>query len=138
MLILDTNVVSDQMSKRPSALVANWMDSFDSEEVFMTTVVLSELYFGAWLVKEHSRRDGLFQSINRIRAGYGARMLDFDEAAAELFGRICSERQHRGHVIETKDAQIAAICLVHGATLATRNVRDFEGLGLKLINPFEG
>jgi predicted nucleic acid-binding protein len=69
---------------------------------------------------------------------YAGRRLVFDDKAAYIYGSITAKRKHAGHPMETKDAMIAAICLSHGATLATRNVRDFEGLDLPLINPFEG
>ena len=58
-------------------------------------------------------------------------------AIAEEFARWEEERRKAGRPMETKDAMIAAICLANGATLATRNTRDFEGLDLKLVNPFE-
>jgi toxin FitB len=72
-----------------------------------------------------------------LKDAFVGRILAFDELAALENGRIRSIREAAGRPIALNDAQIAAICLVHGATLATRNVRDFEGLGLKLVNPFE-
>ena len=137
MFILDTNVISDLMSKRPNINVPRWMNAYEPSLMFITSINIAELRFGAWLVKETDRRIWLLQSIERIRAGYQSRLVDFDERAGEVYGKLCAERQHTGRPIETKDAMIAAICLVHGATLATRNVRDFDGLGLKLVNPFE-
>ncbi len=68
---------------------------------------------------------------------YVGRILPFDLDAALENGKLRSVREAAGKPIGLADAQIAAICLVHGATLATRNVRDFDGLGLKLVNPFE-
>lgn len=65
------------------------------------------------------------------------RMLPFDESAADAFGEVAAERRRIGRPISTADAQIAAIALVRGAMVATRNVRDFEGVGLTLINPWE-
>jgi toxin FitB len=137
MFILDTNVISDQMNKRPDVRVQLWMNAYEPPLMFLTSINIAELCFGAWLVKEAARREGLLQSIDRIRVGYQSRLFDFDERAGKIYGKLCAERQHTGRPIETKDAMIAAICLVHGATLATRNVRDFDGLGLKLVNPFE-
>jgi predicted nucleic acid-binding protein len=64
-------------------------------------------------------------------------MLLLDNAASELAGRLRAVRESRGRPLSIGDAMIAAICIVHGATLATRNVRDFDGLDLKLVNPFE-
>jgi predicted nucleic acid-binding protein len=103
----------------------------------MSTIVLAELYFGAYLVQEGRRREHLLRSIALIRDDFVGRTLAFSEAAAERYGEITAARQLIGRRVETKDAMIAAICIVHGATLATRNVRDFDGLDLELVNPFE-
>ena len=67
---------------------------------------------------------------------YG-RILSFDEAAAIAFGKIAAERRKMGNPISQADAQIASICYSLQATLATRNVSDFEGCGIAIINPWE-
>ena len=64
-------------------------------------------------------------------------ILVLDAHSARLFGRVCVQRRSIGRPITTVDAMIAAICIANGATLATRNARDFEGLDLQVINPFE-
>jgi len=137
MIVLDTNVVSDSFSKRPSEIVLNWMNKQELQRLFLSTVVLAELYFGAYLVQDRSRQQGLLQSIGRIRDEFAGRILGFGQPMAERYGQITAHRRPAGRPIETKDAMIAAICLVNDATLATRNVRDFDGLDLKLVNPFE-
>lgn len=100
-------------------------------------MVFAELWYCAHLVREPARREALLQAIARIRSEYSGRILVFGETASELYGRITAARQLAGRPIETKDAVIAAICMAHDATLATRNVRDFDGLDLALVNPFE-
>ncbi len=137
MIILDTNVISDAYARTRNQKVLNWLNAQEPTSLFLPTIVFSELYFGAYLVRESARREGLLQSIYRIAGEYTGRIVAFGEAAAERYGRIAAGRQLAGRPIETKDAMIAAICLVNGATLATRNVRGFEGLDLKLVNPFE-
>jgi toxin FitB len=73
-----------------------------------------------------------------VNKRFAGAILPLDAASAALSGRIRASRESAGHAITVQDAQIAAICLHHGATLATRNTKDFEGLDLKLVNPFEG
>ena len=68
---------------------------------------------------------------------YSERILSFELKAALSYGKIISSRESIGRPILVVDAMIAAICIVHGAKLATRNVRDFDGLDLGLVNPFE-
>jgi predicted nucleic acid-binding protein len=72
-----------------------------------------------------------------ILGTFKGRILPFDGEASVAAGRLRAERDRSGRPISIPDAMIAAICRVHGATLATRNVRDFDGLNLKLVNPFE-
>ena len=73
-----------------------------------------------------------------IDVEFAERILPFDLAAAHGLRRSAgAQREHKGRPINHMDAMIAAICLVHDATLATRNIRDFDGLDLKLVNPFE-
>ncbi|TIW99186.1 MAG: type II toxin-antitoxin system VapC family toxin [Mesorhizobium sp.] len=137
MIILDTNVISDVLSRQRSQNVLNWLNGQEPATLFLSTIVFAELYFGAYLVQEAIRRDGLLQSILRIRGEFSGRILVFGDLPAEQYGRIAAARRLAGRPVETKDAMIAAICQVHDATLATRNVRDFDGLDLKLVNPFE-
>jgi len=72
-----------------------------------------------------------------IDVEFAERILPFDLAAAQAYGGLRARREHRGRPINHMDAMIAAICLVHDATLASRNIRDFDGLDLELVNPFE-
>jgi predicted nucleic acid-binding protein len=69
---------------------------------------------------------------------FGGRILAFDESSARVFAVIATQRRAQGRPIDEPDAQIAAIARVHGATLATRNTGDFEGCGVKLVNPWAG
>ncbi|MBZ9677850.1 type II toxin-antitoxin system VapC family toxin [Mesorhizobium sp. ES1-1] len=137
MIILDTNVISEVLSRHRNQNVIDWLNGQEMAALFLSTNVFAELYFGAYLIQDALRRDGLLQSISRIRGEFSGRTLVFGDMAAEQYGRITAARRLAGIPVETKDAMIAAICLAHGATLATRNVRDFDGLDLKLINPFE-
>lgn len=137
MIILDTNIVSDSFSRKPSGLVLDWTNGQELQRLFLSTVVLAELYFGAYLVQERPRQQALLQSIGRLRDEFSGRILGFSDAMAERYGQITALRRLAGRPIETKDAMIAAVASVYDATLATRNVRDFDGLDLKLVNPFE-
>ncbi len=137
MIILDTNVISSQMARKGDYLVLEWLNRFEPSDLFLTSITIAEIYFGAYLVPEVPRKEALFQSLSRLSAAYQNRILSFSLSNSEHYGKLTASRRLAGRPIETKDAMIAAICLANNATLATRNVRDFEGLDLKLINPFE-
>ena len=76
-------------------------------------------------------------SRDQLLERFRSRILDFAGAAPQLAGTIRARRESVGRQLSLVDSMIAAICLLHDATLATRNVRDFDGLDLKLVNPFE-
>ncbi len=107
------------------------------EGVFLTSITIAEIHFGLNLLDPGRRRDSLTRIFTDIEEEFAGRILSFSVRMAPIYGRIAAQRQKAGRHIETKDAMIAAICLFHGATLATRNVKDFEGLDLALVNPFE-
>ncbi|MFY9832719.1 MAG: PIN domain-containing protein [Methylocystis sp.] len=67
---------------------------------------------------------------------FAGRILPFDERAAHRFAQLCALKRSLGQGIAVMDAMIAAIAIAHAMTLATRNVRDFEGLGVPLVDPF--
>ena len=137
MIILDTNVISEPSQPRPSRTVLDWLDRQPESSLFLAVAVIAELSAGA---REFARRTGsnrYLRSLEIVLSEYEGRIVDFRWDAAVLFGVIIAKRNALGRPITQMDAMIAAICLVHGATLATRNFRDFDGLDLKLVNPFE-
>ena len=138
MIILDSNVVSELWRPVPNSSVLAWLDAQDGTNLFLCTPVLAELYFGAERLPRGRRKDVLETSIRQlVLNGYRDRILSFDTEAASAFGRIGAVREKTGRRMEPMDAMIAAIAVTHGMKLATRDVRDFAGIGLELINPFE-
>lgn len=85
------------------------------------------------------RKDELAQRIGEAIAPYrGSRsVLAFDDDAAERYAEVLVSREAAGAPVGTAEAQIAAICLAHGATCATRNVKDFQHTGVELVDPWK-
>ena len=137
MFILDTNVISSQMAGKRDFVVLEWLNKYDPGDLFLTSITIAEIYFGAYIVPDAARKEALIQSLSRLIAAYQSRILSFSLSNSENYGRLTATRRLAGRPIETKDAMIAAICIANNATLVTRNIRDFDGLDLKLINPFE-
>jgi len=137
MIILDTNVISEPPRGGANSAVVRWLNLQDPAELRLTTPTVAEMAKGAevFVIKTSSRRHHNY--LEQVLEAYSGRILDFDLAASRLFGKLVGLRQTSGRPISVMDAMIAAIAIAHGATLATRNTRDFEGLDLKLANPFE-
>jgi predicted nucleic acid-binding protein len=137
MIVLDTNIVSELEKPRPDAFVHRWFASTGIENTYLCGPVIMEKAYGAEKHRLKSGSERYVVSLKKLRGEYADRTLPLDSAASELAGRLRAIRESRGRPLSIGDAMIAAICIVYGATLATRNVRDFDGLDLKLVNPFE-
>jgi toxin FitB len=135
--ILDTNVISEPMQASPSATVLTWWSQQQPGALFITTVTVAEILYGIELLPHGKRRAALLAGAERM---FGkvlvGRILPFDEDAARTFPEIAIRRRAHGRPISDLDAQIAAIACSRDAILATRNTADFEGCGVRLVNPW--
>lgn len=138
MIILDTNIISEFLSKAPNSHVLQWSKATSMTDVYLCSPVVSELEYGAhrYLQRNQSRR--YLEKLETLLSGpYKNRILAFELVHARIAGSMRAFRASTGRPVLPMDMAIAAIAKSHNATLATRNIRDFEGLDLKLINPFE-
>ena len=137
MIILDTNVVSELMRPTPTAAVTEWVASQPSPSLYTTSITEAEILHGIMLLPAGRRRTALeVASLAMFSEDFAGRILGFGSDAAAHYARIASDRRRAGHPNSAFDAQIAAIARVMGATIATRNIADFEGLGLRLVDPW--
>jgi toxin FitB len=138
MILLDTNIVSEVFRPRPHPGAMAWMDAQPLGTLYLCSPVLAELRFGLERLDTGRRKDRLRADLNRFEKElYADRILTFDAAAAEEFGRLTAHRESIGRRIEQMDRLIAAIAVAQRATLATRDIGDFAEIGLDLVNPFE-
>ncbi|MDI6025524.1 type II toxin-antitoxin system VapC family toxin [Corticibacterium sp. UT-5YL-CI-8] len=137
MIVLDTNIISEPTKPSPNATVLAWLNAQAKTSLFLTAPGMAEMWAGARRVFLRDGSARYAKSFERVAAAYADRILVFDFLAAKHFGDIVAQRERFGRPMALIDAMIAAICIAHGAVLATRNLRDFDGLDLKLVNPFE-
>jgi predicted nucleic acid-binding protein len=136
-IILDTNVISELARINPEPNVVTWLDSQPAAEVAITAITAAELLYGVARVPDGQRRAALAETIDAlINEDFRDRVQPFDGPAAEQYATVVVGREKKGRPISTADAQIAAICRVHSAGLATRNTGDFMDTGIDLINPW--
>ena len=114
-----------------------WLASRPVASLFTSAITQAEILFGIALLAAGKRRDAFEAAVAAMFAeDFAGRILAFDQDAAPAFAGIAAVRRRLGTPISQPDAQIAAICLVHGATLATRNMRDFANCGIETIDPW--
>lgn len=139
MIILDTNVISELMKLAPAPAVVDWAGHQTAAALYTTSVTQAEILYGVLLLPKGQRRGAIEAAARAIFAEkFEGRLLSFDSEAADAFARIAAARRAAGRPMSAFDAQIAAIAACRGAALATRNIDDFEGCGLRLLDPWRG
>ena len=136
MILVDTNVWSEAFRSKPYNQVERWAVE-NADRLYLSTVVTGELFSGAHMLPEGKRKQAFLEGYEQLIEQNLDRIAIFDLEAARLYGQILAYLEKAGRNPTTADAQIAATAKSRGMALATRNVRDFEGLGIDLINPWE-
>ncbi|MCF7968417.1 MAG: type II toxin-antitoxin system VapC family toxin [Methylococcaceae bacterium] len=138
MIILDTNVLSALMQRRPDTTVIDWLDKQPAEAIWISSITLFESRYGLNLLAEGDRRSALIARFDEIlQTDLANRILVFDVRAATKAAELAAVRKSLGRPIELRDTFIAGIAMAHGATLATRNTRHFGDLPSPVVNPWE-
>lgn len=130
--LLDTNVVSELRKQRPHGGVVAWLQSVDDTQLYLSAVTLGEIQAGVELTREQDpgKAEEIEAWLALVAGAYN--VLPMDAATFRAWARL----MHRKSETLYEDAMIAATAKVHGLTVATRNVSDFNALGLDVFNPF--
>jgi len=136
-IVLDTNVVSELMRPSPSTRVSAWVASQAPRSLYVTSITQTEILLGVLLLPAGRRRDAIeAAAVAMFEVEFAGRVLPFGGDASLAYARIAVARRRAGHPIAHFDAQIAAIARATGASVATRNIADFGGCGVTLVNPW--
>lgn len=138
MFLLDTNVISELRKVRLGRAdknVAQWADSVDTIDLYLSAITVQELELGVLLVERRDPTQGaIFRTWleNHVLPAFSGRILPVDIAVAQRCASL-----HVPDPCPAMDSLIAATALVHGLTLVTRNVADFQSSGVATLNPWE-
>lgn len=137
MIVLDTNVLSEALRPLPAPAVLDWMANQPRASLFTTTVTRGEILYGFRLLSDGRRRRGMWDAAIKIFSDdFAGQVLSFDNDAADMYAEIAGSRRIAGKPISQFDAMIVAMARSRGASLATRNVKDFEDCGVDVVNPW--
>jgi predicted nucleic acid-binding protein len=137
MIVMDTNVVSEILRPAPDAKATAWLEAQSRAALFTTTVTRAEVLYGIRLLPNGRRKQALLEAALAIfNEDLAGRVLSFDSDASDAYAEIGAARKIAGKPISQFDAMIAAITRSRGASLATRNVKDFGDCGISVVNPW--
>ena len=136
--LIDTNVVSETLKPRPERRVVDWIGRQMANDLFLASISLGELVRGVRRMRDRARRERFQRWIDYdLAAQFQGRILPFDRETAVIWGEIMGDGDRVGGPKPMADAQIAAVARRHGLTLVTRNIRDFVGMEVVLLDPWE-
>lgn len=134
--VLDTNIVSEFLKHRPNQNVIWWAQDHN-DDLLLNAVTIQELYYGILAMPDGKRKEGLKAAVGAIIGEFADRTLPFDGFSAYLCAELHALTKKAGRPGTIEDLMIAAICKRNDAVLATHNVRDFDHLGIEIVDPFE-
>ena len=134
-LLLDTNILSEITKREPEPRAVAFLQR--AEIVFISVVTLHELHFGLMRLPEGRRRTELIEQVESLISNFESSILKVTQPEAIRSADLRAQAQSSGHTLHLADSLIAATAIEHGLTLVTRNVSDFEGTGLSIINPWQ-
>ncbi len=136
--LLDTNVPSELTRQQPDRRVARWLEDTDDDLMYFSVISIGEICKGFTVHPEEHRRASLRQWLeNELRPWFAGRILPISEAIAERWGILDGECQLKGLALSAPDGLIAATALEHDLSVVTRNMKDFAGLGVAVLNPWD-
>ena len=133
--LLDTNVISELTRDDPDSRVVRFLD--DEGDLWLSSVVVYEMEYGLATLSQGRRAARLRALQANILAAFAGRLLALDQSGARWAAELRAQARHVGRIVDVGDALIAGTARAHGLAIATRNVRDFQGMGIDIVNPWD-
>ena len=136
-LLLDTNILSEVTKPRPNEGVLQWLHELDEDRTFISVVSIAEIRRGVALLDNGRKRDSLEEWLSHaLPQRFEKRIFPVVEPIAMAWGDLMTLAKRSGRGLASMDGLIAATAVVHRLTIATHNTKDFEGLGIDIIDPW--
>lgn len=135
--LIDTNVLSEYAKPVPNPQVLLWFERTDPNALYASVITFGEILFGIEDLAFGKRRSELELWLrDGLPRWFGARSLQVTNEIAARWGKLTAQAKRRGLTLHTLDGLIAATALEHDLALVTRNVKDFDSLGCRIVNPW--
>ena len=135
--LIDTNVISEYAKLQPSFTVIRWFESLESTSLFASVITLGEIEIGVQALPAGKRRSDLENWVHKgLPEWFQSNLLPVTKSIAERWAAVTILARKRGFQIDSPDGLIAATAIEHNLTLVTGNVKDFDGLGVEIFNPW--
>lgn len=136
--LVDTNILREFYAVAPHAGVKAWFEKQKIGDLYIATFNIAEIQYGVDVMADGKKKKILQNWLDDLLIpNFEGRILTFDIKAARIWAALQAKDRKKGRPRPVMDAILAAIALSSGLAIATRNVKDFESTGLKIINPFE-
>ena len=137
--LLDTNVLSEIQRPKPAEQVLAWLDQVDEDRTYLSVISVGEIARGVEQLEDGRRKTALKHWLHvDLSARFGDRLIPVDPETAVIWGRLMAEARRAGRGLPVMDGWIAATAIQHGFTLVTHNTKDFVGIELDLLDPWDG
>jgi len=135
--LLDTNCISEVVRKKPDPRVLQWLDATDESILHLSVMTLGEIRKGIAGLAQ-SRRQTLLETWLELdlKSRFSGRILPIDAFIADRWGLLSAEAKRRGKSLSAIDGLLAATALHHNLTIVSRNVDDFSGTQVPVLNPW--
>jgi predicted nucleic acid-binding protein len=136
--LLDTNVISELVTRRPEPTVSEWVEGTDEALLYLSVLTLGEVRKGIAGLPQARRRAELENWLNKgLPSRFAGRILPIDAEVADRWGHVAAQARSKNIQLPVIDGLLAAAALEHNLTLVTRNTRDVAGVGVLVLNPWE-
>ncbi|HHH54945.1 MAG TPA: type II toxin-antitoxin system VapC family toxin [Bacteroidetes bacterium] len=138
--LLDTNIISEFISKKPNQKVLDYINSLDENDIYLSVITIGEIRFGIEKldIEHQSKKIEVLSSWlnNDLMQRFEGRIVHIDKQTMLKWGEINGELQKIGRPMPIMDSLIASSCLTKGFILITRNTKDFYNFEIEMVNPF--